>query len=135
MLKKYNKISSPHHPVWANAERTHINITISIDGLNGEHLFTAGANDPESYGIELYEDIIAGVFGPIAEYVPPSLEETAALVRYQRDQMLAATDWTQMPDIPQATKDLWQPYRQALRDIPQQAEFPYNIVWPTQPTA
>lgn len=54
-------------------------------------------------------------------------------VRQQRDQLLAATDWTQAADVPQAIKDKYAAYRQALRDIPQQEGFPDNVVWPVEP--
>ena len=54
-------------------------------------------------------------------------------VRADRDARLAATDWTQLADVPQALKDKWAPYRQALRDVPQQAGFPENVTWPTKP--
>lgn len=54
-------------------------------------------------------------------------------VRVNRDMLLAQTDWTQAADVPQTTKDKWAPYRQALRDVPQQEGFPDNIVWPTPP--
>lgn len=54
-------------------------------------------------------------------------------VRQQRDRLLAETDWTQAADVPQATKDKWAPYRQALRDITEQAGFPMNVTWPTKP--
>lgn len=54
-------------------------------------------------------------------------------VRQQRDQLLAATDWTQVTDVPQAIKDRYAAYRQALRDIPQQEGFPDNVVWPVAP--
>ena len=63
----------------------------------------------------------------------PSPEELAAAIRVQRDLLLAATDWTQAADVPQATKDKWAPYRQALRDVPQQAGFPESVVWPSKP--
>jgi len=67
----------------------------------------------------------------------PSAEElavkAAAEARALRDQLLAATDWTQMPDVPQATKEKWAAYRQALRDVPQQAGFPNVVQWPTKP--
>jgi hypothetical protein len=53
--------------------------------------------------------------------------------RQQRNTLLAETDWTQTVDVPQATKDKWAPYRQALRDVPQQAGFPDNIQWPSKP--
>ena len=55
------------------------------------------------------------------------------LFRQKRDELLLATDWTQMADTPQAIRDKYAAYRQALRDVPQQAGFPNNIVWPTKP--
>ena len=54
-------------------------------------------------------------------------------VRRQRNQRLAETDWSQMADTPQAIRDKYAAYRQALRDVPQQAGFPNNVVWPTKP--
>lgn len=67
----------------------------------------------------------------------PSAEELAAQAasnaRALRNQLLVETDWTQSVDVPQATKDKWATYRQALRDVPQQAGFPDNIQWPTKP--
>ena len=56
----------------------------------------------------------------------------AAEVRAERSAKLAATDWTQGADTPQATKDKYAPYRQALRDVPAQSGFPNTVVWPTQ---
>lgn len=70
------------------------------------------------------------------EHRPPSasaLKESAwAYVRRERDRCLLTSDWTQLPDVSPATKDLWAPYRQALRDITLQPD-PFNIVWPTPP--
>jgi hypothetical protein len=57
--------------------------------------------------------------------------EKAKSVRASRDTMLAATDWTQCADISAAVKTQWAPYRKALRDVPQQAGFPFSVVWPT----
>jgi len=50
------------------------------------------------------------------------------VIRTQRNQMLKDTDWTQVLDSP-VDKPMWATYRQALRDIPTQAD-PFNIVWP-----
>lgn len=55
------------------------------------------------------------------------------LARQERDQKLVETDWTQAADVSQVIKDKWAPYRQALRDVPQQAGFPDNVTWPTKP--
>lgn len=54
-------------------------------------------------------------------------------VRLRRDALLANTDWTQARDIPDETAVKWQPYRQALRDVTDQAGFPDNITWPSEP--
>jgi hypothetical protein len=35
--------------------------------------------------------------------------------------------------LTEAEKDLWRKYRQDLLDVPQQEEFPNNIVWPSVP--
>ena len=52
-------------------------------------------------------------------------------VREQRNDLLTACDWTQLPDAP-VDAVAWAAYRQALRDITDQAD-PFNIVWPISP--
>ncbi|SOB60525.1 protein of unknown function [Pseudodesulfovibrio profundus] len=58
-------------------------------------------------------------------------------IRAKRDSLLKDTDWTQLADCPLSSEDIvvWQDYRQALRDIPQQAGFPASIIWPEPPAA
>lgn len=53
-------------------------------------------------------------------------------VRNERNSLLAASDWTQLADAT-VDKAAWAVYRQALRDIPQQAGFPYNVTYPVTP--
>lgn len=53
-------------------------------------------------------------------------------VKRLRLEMLQASDWTQLPDVPLATKEAWAAYRQALRDVTLQPD-PFNIVWPQPP--
>lgn len=68
-----------------------------------------------------------------AQWVDTRTNDTQwAVVRADRNQRLQATDWTQLADIPAQTKSLWEPYRQALRDVTSQSD-PFNIVWPTPP--
>jgi hypothetical protein len=71
--------------------------------------------------------------------VPKSEEEIAQddvqqakEVRADRNQRLAACDWTQLPDA-SVDKTAWATYRQALRDITSQASFPWGVDWPTAP--
>ena len=59
--------------------------------------------------------------------------DRAALVRFERDKLLAASDWTQLPDSGLAGVSGWLVYRQALRDITEQPGFPDSVEWPTQP--
>lgn len=66
--------------------------------------------------------------GEIPEYSPSADE-----IRAQRNALLAACDWTQLADAP-ADGLAWATYRQALRDIPEQAGFPANVVWPVAPS-
>jgi len=52
-------------------------------------------------------------------------------VRNQRDRLLAETDWMALSDV--TMSNAWTAYRQALRDIPAQAGFPFSVTWPTKP--
>ena len=52
--------------------------------------------------------------------------------REKRNELLKESDWSQLSDTPTNTA-AWAVYRQALRDLPSQEGFPYNITWPTQP--
>jgi len=74
----------------------------------------------------------AGVFSPIPFSATPEQHKVKAVeVREARDLLIGKTDWSQCADIDQSTKDKWVPYRKALRDVPQQAGFPFSVVWPT----
>lgn len=67
---------------------------------------------------------------PIACEQPPPSEDA---IRRERSARIAATDWTQLSDIPAATKAAWKVYRQALRDVSEQPGFPADVAWPTAP--
>ena len=55
----------------------------------------------------------------------------ASTERATRDDLLKATDHYGLSDVPMT--DAMTAYRQALRDVPQQAGFPQTITWPTKP--
>ena len=57
----------------------------------------------------------------------------AASVRSTRNALLKDSDWSQGKDIPDAVSTPWATYRQALRDVPTQSGFPWDVTWPTQP--
>ena len=52
-------------------------------------------------------------------------------VRKQRNTLLTATDYFALTDVPMNAE--MTTYRQALRDITVQTNFPYSVVWPTKP--
>ena len=59
--------------------------------------------------------------------------QQAKAVRDDRNRRLSDCDWTQGKDIADAVSQPWATYRQALRDVPAQAGFPWTIVWPDKP--
>jgi hypothetical protein len=66
----------------------------------------------------------------------PEIE--ANLVRDKRLQLLAQSDWTDTVSaqtrLGATLYQAWQDYRQALRDIPAQAGYPFNVTWPNAPS-
>jgi hypothetical protein len=61
--------------------------------------------------------------------------EQAKSVRQSRDDKLKETDWIVIKNLELNANipDKWEVYRQALRDIPAQSGFPWNITWPVEP--
>lgn len=122
---------------WANQEQTVLNCVVDFESI-GPSPFSAVAEGDYAHTHEIFARAIAGEFGPIASYQPPAApttEELAAAARFRRDDLLKQSDWTQLPDVPQTTKDAWASYRQALRDITAQSGFPATIEWPVVPKA
>lgn len=74
------------------------------------------------------EDIPAPEAEPEPEPEDPRVEALA-----KRKALLTQSDWTQIADSP-VDSAVWLSYRQALRDITNQAGFPNTITWPTEPT-
>mgnify|MGYP003332733522 FL=1 len=52
-----------------------------------------------------------------------------------RNEKLYSSDWTQIPGNPLTSQKQqeWATYRQQLRDVPNQPNFPNVINWPLQP--
>jgi hypothetical protein len=71
-----------------------------------------------------------------AEGAAADLLRRADEARALRAAKLAASDWSMLPDVPldEAAQAAWATYRQALRDVTDQAGFPDQIDWPVEPT-
>ena len=63
-------------------------------------------------------------------FQPPA---TAKQVRAERDALLTKTDWWATSDRTMTAEQT--AYRQALRDITDQAGFPEDVTWPQEPTS
>lgn len=63
------------------------------------------------------------------------LNDLAATIRSKRNSLLAETDYLLMPDypIPEEYLEKVKEYRQQLRDITKQDEFPKNVTFPNFP--
>lgn len=88
------------------------------------------------------EDAFIGDLASISEAEADALraprvspDDQAAAIRAERNAMLATCDWTMLPDAPLSAAQIasWQSYRQALRDLTDQAGFPATVVWPVAP--
>ena len=68
--------------------------------------------------------------------VTPTPEETAAQIRNRRDALLAKTDWIVVKSLEQGQEvpAEWKEYRQALRDITLQPNFPVQVTFPEPPS-
>ena len=87
------------------------------------------------------DELLLAIGADAVAYVAPTQEELdvalATSIRAERNGILLGVDayvsnplrWSEL-DAP--TQALWATYRQALLDVPQQAGFPDNIIWPTQ---
>ena len=68
-----------------------------------------------------------------------STEQKASDARTQRDQLLISevdpivTNPLRWAELSSTEQQAWTDYRTALLDVPQQASFPEDIVWPTKP--
>jgi hypothetical protein len=80
------------------------------------------------------QEIVPGPDGPMAQ-TPAPQRVTEASLRSKRDALLAASDWTQLPDdaLSDAQRAAWRAYRQALRDLPGHPGWPGAITWPAPP--
>jgi len=126
-MQNFAEIKSPQ---WANVEQTMLDLQVRLDGSDVFVPYCAMVCG-ETQATDLFNRASNGEFGEIA---PVSVARYEVKVRGQRDVLLQASDWSQLPDVPQSIRDKWTPYRQALRDIPSQSGFPFNVTWPTSPT-
>jgi phosphatidylserine/phosphatidylglycerophosphate/cardiolipin synthase-like enzyme len=98
------------------------NIVIALSALEPNWVLCEGANIGDEY--------IDGKF------VKPAADVAAqwAAIRADRNNRLAASDWSQLADSPLTNEQRgdWAEHRQELRDITTQDD-PFEVIWPTAP--
>lgn len=129
-------------------------ILYSVVDSNGEMLYSRITADPEypvQIGNRLVRDVAPELLSgqqltrvtPVpagqdfVEYIiTDELDEhKASRIRKSRDDLLSSCDWTQLADcqLSDEQKGAWVTYRQQLRDITAQPEFPSSVNWPVAP--
>lgn len=111
----------------------------TINELGGDVVFEGPQAQPTRYQVAFNDGVeeIQGkwytkqsVSDMDAEAIAAKDAEQAAAVRATRDAKLSALDWTQGKDIADEVSGPAATLRQALRDVPSQAGFPWEITWP-----
>lgn len=59
------------NPIYSDADGQTIDLKVKFYEFAKELPFGATSFDLEPHGIELYNNAVAGLYGPIAPYVPP----------------------------------------------------------------
>jgi hypothetical protein len=77
---------------------------------------------------------VGGTWTQVWRVVQLPEDQATVNIRAKRNQLLAGSDWTQLADSP-VDKNAWAVYREALRNLPEQAGFPYSVQWPVAPNA
>lgn len=88
--------------------------------------------NPQTHRLVSHPELLGNVWTQVWQAEQLSVEKATNNIRAQRNQLLADCDWTQLPDAP-VDAAAWATYRQALRDISSQPDFPWNVTWPTEP--
>ena len=81
---------------------------------------------------DLFDVVAANYADWLAHAKDKDYEQAATEIRERRDALLLGCDWTQATDspLPEDIRIGWRVYRQALRDVPEQPGFPWDVTWP-----
>lgn len=126
-----------HSPIWADSEHSAVTLQVKVAAAEQGFPFTASPDDSAPYGVDLYCRAIAGEFGPVAAYIPPTPHEMAASEspRIRSQLMKLATEQAfhgfMMGDAIQTTA--WRSYYRALYTLEQTPEWPQVTKWPDAP--
>jgi hypothetical protein len=102
-----------------------------IPSLESGESFLDGQYDDDKFMVVNGKPVKRPVIMVSNDYYEPQ-PVTESELRMVRDNLLKASDWTQLADAP-VDRAAWAAYRQALRDLPESADDPRDIIWPKPP--
>lgn len=142
MITIYNSSGKIVFSVTASEEVTQ---TVKDSELLIGNKYIEGVYDPVKYYIEdetpilIPERPVTGIyeFDYDSKEWKRNINSENISINTARNNLLLASDWTDTVSAQTRLGDLlyqaWQDYRQALRDIPQQANYPTDVIWPIAP--
>lgn len=99
-------------------------------------------HDPRTHKLAACQPYLEGNLVFTIQVEPKTAEELefdrqneANNVRMNRSKRLAQTDWVVLRALEknEPVPAAWGAYRQALRDVPLQSGFPFDVQWPDEP--
>jgi hypothetical protein len=116
---------------------------IIFKGCVNAHEFCAHSRSESEFSRDLYERFKSNQYGSrvfgtgLFRTQPAEQVDVEAAVISKRNQLLLESDFADLPvtqaRLTDAQKAEWATYRQALRDLPSTARFPWDPVWPIKP--
>lgn len=111
------------------------------DGMTGQEITIWNYERymlPVTNGPNLYASIESNLATWVQKAKDYEADQESAKIRAYRDKLLNDCDtvycnaerWAVMTD---EQRQAWAAYKQALRDVPTQAGFPYSVSWPAMP--
>jgi hypothetical protein len=135
-------IVSIRNAKWLNEENTIFDCEVIFQEFPNKWMpFAYNQSDKEPHSVWIKDVWLQSNSAEVADYTPPTEEELRQQktneVILQRNFLLVDSDKYVLPDrwlmYTEAKQFEWATYRQALRDIPEQEGFPYDVIFPTKP--
>mgnify|MGYP000624176234 CR=1 FL=1 len=109
-------------------------LEVDINGLaiGGVYNDVDGLVIPESWVVLVGEAQIGWSWDGSAWIEPAPMPVSVEELREERDELLTASDFSQLPDTPltEEDRDAWRIYRQSLRDLPENYVPVVSPEWP-----
>lgn len=80
LVNVYSSYTDVTNLQWADKNHLYLNCTVNFEKF-GPTLYTAAAEDITLHCPEIFKRAVAGEFGPIADYIPPTIEQVRSRMR------------------------------------------------------